>query len=292
MDYGAGKSIRKKPEEDSIDFFNKLGISIIAHVLFLKISGFLFKKICCFFSLSNTHNAQSSIDYLDRVLDYSILKSIKKIYIWSDNAGHFKNNDLIMHLSDVGKQRNIEFEYNQFCEYEGKDACDQFFGSLSNALENYTKLKPVLDINDLIDFSKEHFKKSGTNEYIFEIYHPIVSKRREDDRGINHVDDFLSFKMKDGEITAALLASQPHTAVKKQKKKISTDGFLVYPKEKPVEEETDKDKNKRKKQENFYNPNPITPLTIAQYDRRMKMLPDLKVNNNSRKILDDLNKTR
>jgi hypothetical protein len=216
LDYGQNKSVKKKPEEDSFDFFNKKGISVIANVIFLIISGVLYKKICCFYSVYTTHNAQSTIDYFDRVLDYSILKNVNKIFLWSDGGGHFKNNDFIMHLEEKSLERNIQIQYNQFCEYEGKDMCDQFFGSLTNGLESFTKQKPVLDINDLLDFSKEHFKKKGTNEYTFEIYHPIRCERDENKFAYDHLDDFYSFNITNGETTAAVLTAQNHLPLKKK----------------------------------------------------------------------------
>jgi hypothetical protein len=292
IDYGQSKSIKMKPEEDSYDFFNKLGISVIASVCFLRLSGTTYKKVFCFYSMSITHTAQSSIDYFDRILDYSIFKSIIKIYLWSDNGGHFKNNDFIMHLKEKSQDRNIEIQYNQFCEYEGKDSCDQFFGSLSNGLENHTKLKPILDINDLIQFSYEYFKRNGTNEYVFEIYHPVTSARDVNDWAVDNLDDYLSFDFVNGTVTVAVLTAEPHTTARlKKKQKPKNKGALVYPpKTKEKEEETDKDKAKRRKKENFNKPLAVGELMRGQYNRRNKRLPGLKVSNNLYKILEDFKK--
>jgi hypothetical protein len=292
IDYGQAKSLKMKPEEDSHDFFNKLGISVIACVLFIRISGVTYKKICCFFSMCNIHTAQSSIDYIDRVLDFSMCKGIRKLYLWSDNGGHFKNNDVVMHLRNLSKERNMHIQYNQFCEYEGKDCCDQFFGSLSNGLENHTRLKPVLDINDLLDFSTKHFKKNGTNEYVFEIYHPVRSTRDENHLAVENLDDYLLFEFVNGKITAAVLTAQPHTPPRLKQKPVSQrKNSLVYPaKEKEREEETEKDKRKRRKKENFYHPHPVGGLTIGQYNRRGKAVPGLKEINNTENILNSFKK--
>jgi hypothetical protein len=251
LDYGQSKSIKMKPEEDSFDFFNKNGISVIGNVCFFKHADALYKKVFCFYSVHTTHTAQSSIDYFDRVLDYDVFKTVKKIFMWSDGGGHFKNNDFVIHLLQKSTERDIEIQYNNFCEYEGKDACDQFFGSLTNGLERHTKLKPILDVNDLLDFSQQYFKKNATNEYTFEIYHPIRCMREENTRAIDGFDDFLSFNMANGEITAAVLTAGPHLPVH-FKKKPGVDGPIVYPAgDIAPEDETDKEKRKRKKKENF-----------------------------------------
>jgi hypothetical protein len=277
LDYGNSKSIKKKPVEDSFDFFNKLGISVIAHVLFLRLAGAIYKKICCFYSMSTMHTSQSTIDYFDRVLDYSMFKTIKKIYLWSDNAGHFKNNDFVFHLKDVSVQRNIDIQYNQFCEYEGKDECDQFFGSLSNGLERHTRLKPVVDINDLQEFSREYFKRNGTNEYVFEIYQPLISTREEESVVIDHLDDFLSFNISQGKITVAVLTVEPHfPAVLKKKQKGKRKGPLIYPRNKKKEEESDKDKAKRIKKEKFYNRDSVGTMIKLQCQRRVGGMPELE----------------
>jgi hypothetical protein len=276
VDYGQNKYVKKKPEEDSFDFFNKLGISVQGNVLQFKFDDVLYKKIVCFYSVHTTHTAQTSIDLFDRVLDYSEFKHVDRIFLWSDGGGHFKNNDFIMHIKDKSLECRKEIEYNQFCEYEGKDSCDQFFGWLSNGLERYTKQKAVLDINDLLDFSKNYSLQFPTNDYVFEIYHPIQCIRNEDRRAIANLDDYLSFRMVNGEVTVAVAAAQAHTQMR-AKNKPKLKGPLVYPaKAIPVEDETAKDKQKRKKKENFYKPDAVGAGLHSQYARRINHFPSLK----------------
>jgi hypothetical protein len=133
-----------------------------------------------------------------------------------------------MHIRDKSLQLNKVIEYNQFCEYEGKDSCDQFFGWLSNGLERYTRQKPVLDINDLMDFRKNYSMQYPTNDYVWEIYHPMQCIRTEDRRAIVNLDDFLSFRMANGAVTVAVAAAQAHTPMQ-AKSKPKLKGPLVYP---------------------------------------------------------------
>jgi hypothetical protein len=284
VDYGQNKSIKKKPEEDSFDFFNKIGISIEANVIWFKFNDVVHKKIICFYSVHTTHTAQTSIDLFDRVLDYPEFKFIDTIYLWSDGGGHFKNNDFIMHIRDKSLELEKEIQYNQFCEYEGKDACDQFFGWLSNGLERHSRQKAVLDINDLYQFSKEYSLQYPANEYVWEIYHPIQCIRHEDRRAIQNLDDFLSFNVTNGAMTVAVTADQAHTPmILKMKPKLK--GPLVYPaKALAIEEETTRDRQKRKKRENFYRPDVIGSGLHSQYTRRMRLCPTLKENSSQSRI--------
>jgi hypothetical protein len=88
FDYGQNKSVKKKPEEDSFDFFNKMGISVQGNVILFKFNDVLYKKIVCFYSVHTAHTAQTSIDLFDRILDYNEFKYINKINLWSDGGLH------------------------------------------------------------------------------------------------------------------------------------------------------------------------------------------------------------
>ncbi|MDR0675444.1 MAG: hypothetical protein LBF97_00180 [Elusimicrobiota bacterium] len=169
FDFKQNLGLPMSPKEMSQDFFQKLPVSILTFVCFIKKNNNLFKKVFTFLSLCLNHNATFASDCLERVLNSAMYMDISKVYLWSDNGPHFHNNQFINFIFLKNNFKNKVIEYNFFCEKHGKAVCDQFFGSMTRSLNDLSKKSTISNINELLSsLCTDYYNKS--NEYFFEMF--------------------------------------------------------------------------------------------------------------------------
>jgi hypothetical protein len=156
-------------KEMSQEFFQKMPVSILSFICFIKKNDLIFKKVFTFLSLCVNHNAFFACDCLDRVLNCAMFDDIKKVYLWSDNGPHFHNNQFINFIFLQNNFKNKVIEYNFFCEKHGKAEADEFFGYISKFLNEYSMISNINDINELIFCLNNNLARTN-NEYFFEMF--------------------------------------------------------------------------------------------------------------------------
>ena len=69
---------------------------------------------------------------------------IKQLYLWMDNAGHFKNKELHRYFSDcISEYKFNEIHVNYFAEYHGKSWCDSRFSLITRLMKQATDIEGV-----------------------------------------------------------------------------------------------------------------------------------------------------
>jgi hypothetical protein len=169
FDFKQNLGLPMSPKEMSQEFFQKLPVSVLSFVCFIKKNNMLFKKVFTFLSLCLNHNATFASDCLERVLNCAMFDEVTKVYLWSDNGPHFHNNQFINFIFLKNNFKNKVIEYNFFCEKHGKAVCDQFFGSMTRCLNELSMNYTISNINELLScLYKYYFNKP--NEYFFEMF--------------------------------------------------------------------------------------------------------------------------
>jgi hypothetical protein len=169
FDFKQNLGLPMGPREISQDFFQKMPVSVLTFICFIKKNNKIFKKVFTFLSLCLNHNGSFACDCLERVLNCAMFDDINKVYMWSDNGPHFHNNQFINFIFLNNNFKNKVIEYNFFCEKHGKAVCDQFFGSMSRCLNELSMSSTISNINELISCLSSYYSDK-THEYFFEMF--------------------------------------------------------------------------------------------------------------------------
>jgi hypothetical protein len=94
---------------------------------------------------------------------------ITKVYLWSDNGPHFHNNQFLNFIFLKNTFKNKVIEYNFFCEKHGKAVADEFFGCITNFLDDESMVSDIKNINELTFCLNNKFGETN-NEYFFEMF--------------------------------------------------------------------------------------------------------------------------
>lgn len=92
------------------------------------------------------HNAHFVKTALTSIFTDSFFKklNIKVLYLWMDNAGHFKNKELHRFFTDcIDEYKFDELHANYFAEYHGKSWCDSRFSLITRLMKQATNQEGV-----------------------------------------------------------------------------------------------------------------------------------------------------
>ena len=93
------------------------------------------------FSECLAHNAYFVKEALIKIFNDDLFKTInaKRVHVWMDNAGHFKNRELHHYFAKfITKFQFTEIRANYFAEYHGKSWCDSRFSLITRIMETAT----------------------------------------------------------------------------------------------------------------------------------------------------------
>ena len=129
MDFKQNFKIGGGPVEMSQSFYNKSSISCLGFCVIYKVSGEVKRTYYDYLSEVISHDSHFVINCLKK-LEAENLERFSKIHFWSDNAGHFRSEELRSYILLEIPTRNFTTSQNFFVEYHGKSDIDGHFGLL------------------------------------------------------------------------------------------------------------------------------------------------------------------
>lgn len=168
MDFKQNFKIGGGPVEKSQSFYNKSSISCLGFCVIYKVRGKVDRKYYNYLSEVITHDSYYVINCL-RSLEKDNLEKFSKIHFWSDNAGHFRSEELRNYILLDIPTRNYTTSQNFFVEYHGKSDIDGHFGLLQKVFDEYERKYETYSIYSVLLCFWEYFLEVPTDA-AFDLY--------------------------------------------------------------------------------------------------------------------------
>ena len=136
MDFKQSFKIGGGPVELSQSFYNKSSVSCLGFMMITNSGGNIRRRYYDFLSEVITHDSFFVKNCIESLKD-GTLSDFTKIHFWSDNAGHFRSQELKKYILLDLPSKNYETTQNFFVEYHGKSDLDGHFGVLLRAFNKY-----------------------------------------------------------------------------------------------------------------------------------------------------------
>lgn len=175
MDFKQSFKVGGGPVEKCQDFYNKSQVSCLGFCVITKES--LNVKRRYYNYLSDVIKRDSYfVKNCLKNLHEQYLSNFSNVHFWSDNAGHFRSQELKNYILRELPAKSLITSLNYFVEYHGKTELDGHFGLLQRVLNNFERLNEVNTIYDILVCFSMYFLDADTDAW-FEIYEDA---RRED----------------------------------------------------------------------------------------------------------------
>jgi hypothetical protein len=175
------------------------------------------------------HNAHFVITGLKSVLEHEFIVNLnlKKLTVWMDGAGHFKNSQLAKYFSDVELETQLALRWNYFTEYHGKALCDARFANITRFVNQELQSKngsieTTDDIIRVIQKGQEDSnqlrvarKKLPIKSVQMSIEIPVIDSI--DSYVIKNIKTFHSFTSENGIISSSVNSNDPASTVHPRK---------------------------------------------------------------------------
>lgn len=168
MDFKQNFKIGGGPIEMSQSFYNKASISCLGFCIIYKQHGKVRRSYHNYLSEVISHDSYYVKNCL-KMLENGNMGLFSKIHFWSDNAGHFRSQELRNYILLELPTRNYSTSQNFFVEYHGKSDIDGHFGLLQKVFNNHERTKNTGSIYDVFICFMDYFLESEVNAF-FEIY--------------------------------------------------------------------------------------------------------------------------
>lgn len=168
MDFKQNFKIGGGPVEISQAYYNKSSVSCLGFCVIYKVAGKVKRRYYNYLSEIISHDSHYVKSCL-RKLEETKLRSFSKINFWSDNAGHFRSEELRSYILLELPTKNYSTSQNFFAEYHGKSDIDGHFGLLQRVFNEYERKNDVTSIYVVAYCFWEFFLEADTDAY-FEIY--------------------------------------------------------------------------------------------------------------------------
>lgn len=168
MDFKENFKIGGGPVELSQSFYNKASISCLGFCIIYKQGEKIKRSYHDYISEVISHDSHFVKNCLKR-LEHDNMGLFSKIHFWSDNAGHFRSQELRNYILLELPSKNYKTSQNFFVEYHGKSDIDGHFGLLQKVFNNYERLNDMKSVYDVLVCFWDYFLESEVNA-LFEIY--------------------------------------------------------------------------------------------------------------------------
>lgn len=205
MDFKQNFKIGGGPVEKSQAFYNKSSISCLGFCVIYKVAGEVKRSYHDYLSEVISHDSHYVINCI-RSLEEKNLERFSKIHFWSDNAGHFRSEELRNYILLELPTKNYTVSQNFFVEYHGKSDIDGHFGLLQKVFNEYERKYQTWSIQCVLLCFLEYFLEAPTDVNI-EIYEDPGRKRQVKRLKIDEQKQYMSLFADSGTIYGKSVSS-------------------------------------------------------------------------------------
>lgn len=220
MDFKQNFKIGGGPVEMSQSFYNKSSISCLGFCVIYKLSGEVQRTYYDYLSEVISHDSYFVINCLKK-LEAENLERFSKIHFWSDNAGHFRSEELRNYILLEIPTRNFTTSQNFFVEYHGKSDIDGHFGLLQRVFNEHERKNDTVSIYCLLFCFWDYFLDAPTN-VVIDIYEDPGRSTEVQRLKIKRHKQYMSFLSDSGTIYGKSVSTLEESNYRKLSHKVVT----------------------------------------------------------------------
>lgn len=220
MDFKQSFKVGGGPVEISQSFYNKSSISCLGFCVIYKVAGEVKRSYYNYLSEVITHDSFFVVNCI-RLMEGENLERFSKIHFWSDNAGHFRSQELRRFILLELPRKGYIISQNFFVEYHGKSDMDGHFGLLQKVFNEYERKNDTSSIHCVLFCFLEYFLEAPTDA-TFEIYEDPGRQELIQKLQIKNHKQYMSFLSDSGTVYGKSVSTFEGTSYRKLEHKLTS----------------------------------------------------------------------